>query len=81
MLCFLLMISGVALFIWSLFIENKFTQSWMAFVGGIVVVLSVLSTQPTASDVYKGKTTLRITYENNVPKDTTVIWKESKFWN
>lgn len=71
------MISGVALFIWSIFIEkNKFLQSWMAFIGGIVIVLSILSTQPTAVDVYKGKTTLRVTYENNVPKDTTVIWKE-----
>lgn len=48
---------------------------------GSLLVLAILYTQPSAYDVYKGKTILRITYENNIPKDTTVIWKESKFWN
>ena len=30
---------------------------------------------PSAIDVYRGKTTLQITYKNNVPIDTTVIYK------
>ena len=33
---------------------------------------------PEAIDVYRGKTTLKITYENNVPIDTVVVFKNSK---
>lgn len=32
--------------------------------------------QPTALDVYRGKTTLRITYQDSIPVDTIVIFKE-----
>lgn len=31
--------------------------------------------RPQAIDVYRGKTTLQITYKNNVPIDTTVVYK------
>ena len=31
---------------------------------------------PSAMDVYKGKTVLRITYEDKVPVDTVVIYKK-----
>lgn len=33
---------------------------------------------PEAIDVYRGKTTLKITYEGNVPIDTVVVFKNSK---
>ena len=29
-------------------------------------------------DVYKGKTTLEITYKDGVPIDSTVVWKYNK---
>ena len=32
--------------------------------------------KPKAMDVYRGKTTLEITYKNKVPVDSTVVWKE-----
>lgn len=31
--------------------------------------------QPQAIDVYRGKTTLQITYKGNTPIDTTVVYK------
>ena len=31
---------------------------------------------PTAMDVYQGKTTLSITYEDGVPVDSTVVFKK-----
>lgn len=31
--------------------------------------------KPKAIDVYKGETTLRITYQGGVPVDSTVVWK------
>lgn len=34
--------------------------------------------KPTAIDVYKGKTTLEITYKDGVPIDSTVVWKYDK---
>ena len=34
--------------------------------------------KPQAIDVYKGKTTLEITYKDKVPIDSTVVWKNNK---
>ena len=36
----------------------------------------VEKTKPTAIDVYKGKTSLRIVYEDSVAVDSTVIFKD-----
>ena len=33
---------------------------------------------PTAVDVYRGKTTLEITYRDSVAVDSVVVWKEGK---
>ena len=32
--------------------------------------------KPTAKDVYEGKTTLRIVYEDSIPVDTIVVFKK-----
>jgi hypothetical protein len=42
---------------------------------GIFVSLLVISEEPTAMDVYKGKTTLKITYKDGVAIDSTVVLK------
>lgn len=34
-----------------------------------------LSELPSAIDVYRGKTTLQVTYKDNIPIDTTVVFK------
>lgn len=36
------------------------------------------SKQPKPIDVYRGKTTLKITYVDSIPQDTLVVWKEYK---
>ena len=41
----------------------------------IFVSLLVISKEPTAMDVYKGKTTLEITYKCGVAIDSTVVFK------
>lgn len=33
---------------------------------------------PTALDVYRGRTTLEITYKDSVAVDSVVVWKESR---
>lgn len=42
----------------------------------IFVSLLVISKEPTAMDVYRGKTTLEITYKDGVAIDSTVVWKK-----
>lgn len=41
----------------------------------VTVLLIIYFKEPTAIDVYKGKTTLEITYKDNIPIDSTVVWK------
>ena len=43
---------------------------------GLIFILADRSDTPTALDVYKGKTELRITYDGKVPVDTVVIYKK-----
>lgn len=42
----------------------------------IIISLLVISKEPKAIDVYKGKTTLEITYKDGVAIDSTVVWKK-----
>ena len=42
------------------------------------ILADIVDTHPTALDVYKGNTELRITYEGKVPVDTIVIYKKEK---
>ena len=55
----------------------------LAMLGAVSSVLMIIGgagylynyNHPQAIDVYRGKTTLQITYKNNVPIDTTVVYK------
>lgn len=43
----------------------------------IILLLSLVHIKrPEAIDVYKGKTTLEITYRDNTPMDSVVVWKK-----
>jgi amino acid transporter len=43
----------------------------------VVTLYTAITTHksPQAIDVYRGKTSLEITSVNNIPTDTTVVWK------
>ena len=41
----------------------------------IVCVYILVYKTPQAIDVYRGKTTLEITYRDSIPIDTIVVWK------
>lgn len=43
---------------------------------GLLFILIHMNSIPTALDVYKGKTGLRITYEGKIPVDSVVIYKK-----
>lgn len=65
----------------------KDNDEWLAYssitcfvVGFILFICCAIDkeTNPTAIDVYRGKTTLEVTYKNGVPIDTVVVFKERK---
>lgn len=59
--------------------NKKFNYFILGFlVGGILgcIILSIITSKySTALDVYRGNTSLRVTVENNIPVDTTVIFR------
>lgn len=49
---------------------------WVAgAIAGAFLYLIIVSGTPTALDVYRGKTTLEITYRDSVAIDSTVVYK------
>ena len=48
----------------------------IAIIGLLFIIVPYISNAPTALDVYKGKTELRITYEGKTPVDSVVIYKK-----
>ena len=47
----------------------------LACVGAILITSNRYETNPSAMDVYQDKTTLEITYKDNVPVDSVVVFK------
>ena len=55
------------------------TIAFTLIIAGILNIIIYHATEaPSALDVYKGKTVLKITYEDKVPVDTVVIYKKGK---
>ena len=46
-----------------------------AILFGAFFVIMLVKSKPTALDVYRGKTTLEITYRDSVAIDSTVVYK------
>lgn len=44
-------------------------------VGALCINEGLKITKPQAIDVYRGKTTLKITYKDSIPIDTVVVFK------
>ena len=50
--------------------------SYVGFIFGLFLIIGYINNRPKAIDVYKGKTELRITYEGNIPVDSSVVFKK-----
>ncbi len=50
----------------------------VACVGAILIAAYQYETNPSAMDVYQGKTTLEITYKDGVAIDSVVVFKNEK---
>ena len=80
----LYMVVGLLILLIYLFLERYNNIGWtIALTLNITGMLNVMIYNyvikaPVALDVYKGKTVLKITYEDKVPVDTVVIYKKGK---
>lgn len=58
--------------------------SAFAAIGGLIVGIALFGIheaahkEPTAMDVYQGKTTLEITYRDGIPIDSIVVFKDKE---
>lgn len=69
--------------------EKEETYGFGTFCGGFIVVLIILEMicvceivsepQPSAMDVYQGKTTIEYTIRNGVKVDSVVVFKENYY--
>lgn len=48
----------------------------ISFIAGLSLMNEYCSPSITPIDVYRGKTTLEITYKDSIAIDSTVVWKE-----
>ena len=54
---------------------QTFVAVLLVGIGAIIVHEGIQSFEPRAIDVYRGKTTLEITYKDSIPVDTVVVFK------
>lgn len=49
------------------------------FIASLIALAILVGTfnEPSAMDVYRGSTTLEITYRDSVPVDSVVVWKSN----
>ena len=82
----ILITAGIVLMAWGIVTQEKYS-GLAASVGTVLVIIGILvlvhfkakeNPEPTAIDVYRGKTTLQITYLDSIPMDTVVVWKEEE---
>ena len=62
-------------------IKKKDLSFWVfmcGFISGITLILFCNNAIPTSMDVYKGKTTLEITYKDGIPIDSVVVFKSKE---
>ena len=50
--------------------------SVLIFILSVLCIVVYYENKPTSMDVYRGKTTLEITYRDKVPVDTVVVLKK-----
>lgn len=59
---------------------RKEDHGLVSFLAGGLLMLGVITLieckEITPMDVYQGKTTLRITYQDSIPVDSCVVWKK-----
>lgn len=60
--------------------ENSgiFSGTLLVCIGTVLITTSCYETNPSAMDVYQGKTTLEITCKDGIPVDSVVVFKDKE---
>ena len=78
--CFIILIVIIGLYSIILIEKEYYSISIVLIVIAAIclsfILTDIVDTPPTALDVYKGNTELRITYEGKIPVDTVVVYKK-----
>ena len=81
----ILLIIGIVVLILGVIVSANEESEFAFFLGVIgswTMMFALLAMQddskPSAIDVYKGKTTLEITYRDGVPVDSVVVFKDKE---
>ena len=48
----------------------------LSVISGALIDIKINASEPTAMDVYRGNTTLEITYRDSIPVDSVVVFKK-----
>ncbi len=48
----------------------------LSVISGALIAIKTNTSEPTAMDVYRGNTTLEITYRDSIPVDSVVVFKK-----
>lgn len=81
-ICTIAFISATVLFIYSYKdrdIKGICSSIVLFVLLGITLMVLVNNSMPQAIDVYRGKTTLQITYRDGIPVDTVVVFKTNDY--
>ena len=54
---------------------NLFFGTYLVGVVLLIIGIAIPMRNPQAIDVYRGKTTLEVTYRDSIPIDSIVVWK------
>ena len=65
--------------------NRNMERGWIGFIAGLIVgvivmgiMLTIIDSKiPKPIDVYRGRTVLKITYEDTVPVDTAVVFRHN----
>lgn len=72
-------------FIWNVFSKNNYNKAISCFCVIIMLTVALINDsskdEPTAMDVYQGKTTLEVTYRDSIPVDSVVVYKKDNATN
>lgn len=82
LICWILVVIGFALLIYSWTCKDYDYNGLVGMIGVILILIAIVISyahikepKPTALDVYRGNTELRVTSVNGVPTDTVVVFK------
>lgn len=79
-LAMILFISNIIWAVLAILLDKEYLAyyitSVLIFILIVLCIVVYYENKPTAMDVYRGKTTLEITYRDKVPVDTVVVLKK-----